>query len=257
MRQLPRAWSLTYRVGDGCRYSDNDVRPAAQLPPPTGPVVLNGQMTGAAPGGGYYASFVDANGQQQLYYYPPTQPQPQTLQHSQSMYAGYVMTPRNSQPRHALLSTSLTWGVSRLPTGMRRRTHRPTTRRPTTPTECRRRRTATRTCSRSSSSTRWCLAAGATAVDPTVPALVGAETVAQAKLPTTTRRLLRVWARRTWAMVEQTVATVGDGVLAAVRSPRRTCAHADGDHTVHRCLCVCVCMCVCVCREVQSHHHQH
>ena len=112
MQQLPSAWSLTYLVAGGCRYSDNDVRPAAQLPAPTGPVVLNGQMTGAAPGGGYYASFVDAHGQQQLYYYPPTQPQPQpqTLQHSQSMYAGYVMTPRSSQPHHALLSTSLTWG---------------------------------------------------------------------------------------------------------------------------------------------------
>ena len=115
MQQLPSAWSLTYCVVGGCcRYSDNDVRPAAQLPAPTGPVVLNGQMTGAAPGGGYYASFVDAHGQQQLYYYPPTQPQPQpqTLQHSQSMYAGYVMTPRSSQPHHALLSTSLTRGVS-------------------------------------------------------------------------------------------------------------------------------------------------
>ena len=141
---------------------------------------------------------------------------------------------QSTTPRIALHVTDM--GVSRLPTGMRRRTHKPTTRRPTTPTECRRRRTATRTCSRSRShsSTRWCLAAGATAVDPTVQALVGAETVAQANLPTTTRRLLRVLARRTWAMVEQIVATVGDGVLAAVRSPRRTCAHADGDPTLHR-----------------------
>ena len=141
---------------------------------------------------------------------------------------------QSTTPRIALHVTDM--GVSRLPTGMRRRTHKPTTRRPTTPTECRRRRTATRTCSRSRShsSTRWCLAAGATAVDPTVQALVGAETVAQANLLTTTRRQRRVWARRTWAMVEQTVATVGDGVLVAVRSPRRTCAHADGDPTLHR-----------------------